>query len=162
MNWLDFSIISVFVLAIGIEAKRGFGKALFDLAALLLVAWGMSRVEPLWHAASFSLHQQAAIYATSFVVIGGLLIAMGRLAHQSTLISAGSFDMILGGVLGIGAAIIVCYGMVHTIALTTRPDGLPPALTCSALGKEFLTFDTYHKVLYVLQHFDNNTPTTPS
>lgn len=158
MNWLDFSIISVFVLAILIEAKRGFGRALFDFAALLITVWGISRIELLWKAASFSSHVQVALYAGSFLIIGGLLVVIGRLAHQSTLISAYPFDMILGSILGVGTAMMLCYGIVHTIALTTRPDGLPPILSCSALGKEFLTFDTYHRVLYVLQHFDNARP----
>lgn len=158
MNWLDFSIISVFVLAILIEAKRGFGRALFDFAALLITVWGISRIELLWKAASFSSDVQVALYAGSFLIIGGLLVVIGRLAHQSTLISAYPFDMILGSILGVGTALVLCYGIVHTIALTARPDGLPPILSCSALGKEFLTFDTYHRVLYVLQHFDNARP----
>lgn len=155
MNWLDIGILAVFAATIAIEAKRGFGRALFDFAALLLVIWGISRIEPLWQSAGFSAGHQAAIYAGSFVVIAGLLITIGRFAHQSTLISAYPFDKILGGLLGIGAAIILCYGIVHTVALTGGRNGLPPVLSCSVLGKEFATFDTYHRVLYVLQHFNS-------
>lgn len=161
MNWLDISIIAIFVLAIVIEAKRGFGKALFDLAALLLAIFALSRIEPALRTAKFEPHEQAAIYAALFVVLGGILIVIGRLAHQATLISAQPFDPMLGGMLGIGAGIVLCYGIVHTMALTGGPHSLPPTLSCSLLGKEFITFDTYHKVLYVLQHFDD-TRTSPS
>jgi hypothetical protein len=158
MNWLDFSIIFVFVLAVLIEAKRGFGRALFDFAALLITVWGISRIELLWKAASFSSDVHAALYGGSFLIIGGLLMIIGRLAHQSTLISAPPFDVMLGSILGIGTALVLCYGIVHMVALTGGPKGLPPVLSCSALGKEFVTFDTYHRVLYVLQHFDNARP----
>lgn len=160
MNWLDISIIAIFVLAIVIEAKRGFGKALFDLAALLVAVLAISRVDPPVRV-RFAPHEQAAIYASLFILVGGLLIAIGRLAHQATLISAYPFDPMLGGILGIGAGIILCYGIVHTLALTGGAQGLPPTLSCSLLGKEFVTFDAYHKVLYVLQHFDD-TRTSPS
>lgn len=159
MNWLDFGIIIIFALALVIGAKRGFGRALFDLAALLVAVVVISRFEFLWK--GFAPHERAALYAMSFVVVGGLLIVIGRLAHQATLISADPYDMVLGGMLGIGAAIVLCYGIVHTLALTAGAQGLPPTLNCSLLGKEFVTFDTYHKVLYVLQHFDNTRSTTP-
>lgn len=158
MNWLDISIIAVFALVVFLEAKSGFGRALFDLTALLLAVLAISQVDPALATFRFAPHEQAAIYASLFILVGGLLIAIGRLAHQATLISAYPFDPMLGGILGIGAAIILCYGIVHTLALTGGPQGLPPTLSCSLLGKEFVTFDTYHKVLYVLQHFDDTSP----
>ena len=158
MNWLDISIILVFVLAVLLEAKRGFGRALFDFAALLVAVVVISRFEFLWK--GFAPHERAALYAMSFVILGGLLIVIGRLAHQSTLISVPPFDVMLGSILGVGTAIILCYGIVHMLALTGGSKGLPPVLSCSAIGKEFITFDTYHRVLYVLQHFDD-TKTNP-
>lgn len=155
MNWLDIGILAIIAGTIAVEAKRGFGKALFDFAAVLLALWGISRIEPLWQSSRYPVEEQAAFYAGSFVVIAGLLIAIGRLAHQSTLISAYPFDMILGGMIGIGAAIVLCCGMVHTVALTGGPDRLAPIVSSSVLGKEFITFDAYHRVVYILQHFNS-------
>lgn len=158
LSWIDLVIILIFAGTVVLETKRGFGRSLFDLAAVLVTVRTAPMVaDPLAKTMHISAHaptNQAYIYAGVFVVTGGLLVLLGKLVYDSTLISAETFDAVLGGLLGVGVAIVLCHAMVRTVALTSGAEEPPVAITQSALGTEFLTFDSYHRLLEVLYNFD--------
>jgi len=158
LNWVDFIIVGLFAAAVILEAKRGFGRALFDFAALLVAV----KVTPTLagsasHALQFtgkSSTNEAAVYLVLFLIIGGALAFLGKLLYDSTLISAETFDALLGGLFGVGIAIVLCHVLVRTIALNAGAPGIPPEVIAqSAFGAEFLTFESYHRLLEVLYNF---------
>jgi hypothetical protein len=141
-----------------IEMKRGFGRAVFDLAALLLaikIVWALH--EPLSgavHLVRDTCTNQAVLYALGFLITGGALVFLGRLVHSATLVSTDVFEPILGGLCGLAIAIIASHALVQTIALGVGVDTVPVVIADSVLGTEFLRFDTYHRVVELLYHFD--------
>jgi uncharacterized membrane protein required for colicin V production len=157
-NWVDFTIIVLFAGTVLLEVKRGFGRAVFDLAALLVAVRAAPMLaDPLSHSLSLShsaATNSAIIYAACFALLGGLLIFLGKLVYDTTLISAETFDALLGGILGIGIAVILCHAFVRTIALTSGPSLASALVAQSAMGAEFLTFDSYHRLLEALYTFD--------
>ena len=156
-NWIDASILVLFVGALILELKRGFGRAVFDLAAFLValrVTWMLN--EPLSASvqlAADSHMNQAVIYALGFVVIGGPLIYVGKLLHAATLISGDVFDPMLCSLCGLAIATIATHTLVQTITLGAGGDGVPAVVAGSVFGTEFLRFDTYHQVLEQLYNF---------
>jgi len=160
LNQLDFLIVLIFVFVPLAQLKRGFGKAVFDLAALLLAVYTSSTLlEPLAGAVKLAADpsiNEAAVYATSFVVIGGVLMLVGKLLYERTLVSVDPFEPFFGGICGIAIAIILCHVGVRSLALGAGPDAVPPVIANSAMGTEFLTFETYHRLLEVLYSFDRS------
>ena len=151
-NWIDLFLVMTVALAVIIEFRRGFGKAIFDFAALLIAL----RTVSLFHknlAGVFSfIHDrqanEAASFAVSFVVLAALLWLIGKRVYDSTLISLDTFDPPLGAVLGVGVAVIVGHVFVKTLFLAYSVDGvLPAALAQSTLGFECLDFPTYHAIM---------------
>jgi len=158
LNWVDFVIVGLLAAAVILEAKRGFGRALFDFAALLIAVKFTPMIAGLAsHALRFtakSSTNEAAIYAALFVMIGAVLVFLGKLLYDSTLISAETFDALLGSLLGVGIAIMLCHVLVRTIALNAGAPNIPPEVIAqSAFGNEFLTFESYHRLLDVLYNF---------
>lgn len=157
LNWIDLCIGIFFAGALVLGFRRGFGKAIFDLAALLValrVTWelneGLSRVLPL----AVDPHvNNAANYALVFVITSVLLICIGRFLHATTLVSADVFEPMLGCLCGLGMATILSHILVQTIAMGGRSEAVPALLASSMLGTEFLRFDTYHQVLQMLYNF---------
>ena len=157
-NWIDACVAVFFVGAFILEFKRGFGRAIFDLAALLLALRIMGAVsEPL----SGSVHlvgnahtNQAILYVAGFLVVGAALVLLGRLIHSTTLVSTDVFEPLLGALCGLAIATIVSHVLVQTIALGGGDDNLPLVVINSVLGMEFLRFDTYHQVLETLYNFN--------
>jgi hypothetical protein len=156
LSGIDFLIIAVFVSAILVEMKRGFGKALFDFAALLLAIHSTSLLlGPLAGAVKVSSHAQTnetVLYAGLFVVMGSVLLYLGSLVYSTSLISADYFDPILGALCGLGIAIVVAHGLARAITLYVGADAA--ILQQSSLGVEMLDFTTYHRIMDVLYNFD--------
>lgn len=158
LNWVDFAIVGLFAAALILEVKRGFGRAVFDFAALLAaVKFTPTLADRLSHALQFTAKpstNEAAIYLVLFFIIGGALVFLGKLVYDTTLISAETFDALLGGMFGIGIAIILCHAFARTIALSAGSLSVPPAVIIqSAFGTEFLNFESYHRLLEVLYNF---------
>jgi uncharacterized membrane protein required for colicin V production len=157
LSWLDFILIAVFLTVVLVQVKRGFGRAVFDFFALFVAI----RVVPLlsrplagmFKVALEPATNHAIIYACMFVFVGGTLVVLGRLIYSSTLISAEIFDPLLGGIFGIGAAVILAHAIVKTIAIGVGSHLVTSAVANSALGMEFLKFETYHRVLETLYTF---------
>ncbi len=157
-NWIDVSIAVIFIGIGALEAKRGFGRALFDTAAALVAlraAFELNR--PLARAVHLSADpymNQAAVYAICFAALAAVLLYLGKLLYDITLVTAGVFDPVLGGMCGLAIAVIASHALVRTIALGSGGgDAVPAAIGASVFGMELLRFDTYHQVLEFLYNF---------
>jgi uncharacterized membrane protein required for colicin V production len=157
-NWIDTSIAVFFVGAFLLEWKRGFGRAVFDLAALLLglrITWALNdALSGSVRLASNPHANQAILYVGGFLVAGAALVLLGKLIHSATLVSTGVFDPIFGALCGLGIATIAAHVLVQTIALGTGGSNVPVMIADSVLGTEFLRFGAYHQVLELLYNFN--------
>lgn len=155
MNIIDVVLIIITVGIAALETRRGFGKAIFDFAALLVGIRLVGMLAPVV-AGSLNLAKdtpanEAAWFAVLFALVGTLLLFLGKLAYDSTLITLDTFDPFLGGVLGLGIAVIVGHAIVNTLAIAATVHGITPEIiTNSRLGMEFYDFVTYHKVMHFL------------
>lgn len=157
LNSLDLVIIAVFAFVVVVETKRGFGRAIFDFAALLVAVRGAHMLtDPLAGAVKLAANpstNQAIIYGISFLIIGGVLVFLGKLVYDTTLVSAETFDALLGAICGIGVGIILCHALTRTLALAAGPYVIPTIIANSALGSEFLNFESYHRLLETMYGF---------
>ncbi|MEN6370975.1 MAG: CvpA family protein [Armatimonadota bacterium] len=153
-------IIDVFlvIILLGImvfEAKRGFGKAIFDFIALFVAVRLVPIVVPQL-AKSFcfiseSQANEALLFAGAFAVLAIALLFIGKKVYDATLITLDTFDHPLGGVLGIGVAIILGHVVMKLLAIAASTGGvLPDMLVKSSIGMEFYQFVTYHKVMALM------------
>lgn len=156
-NWIDLSIAVFFAGALLLEFRRGFGRAIFDLAALLLalrITWALNeQVSGALQFASNPETNRAAIYVGVFLIAGASLMLVGKLLHSTTLVSTDVFEPGLGAICGLGIATITAHVLVQGLALGTGSDTVPGVVAGSVLGMEFLRFDTYHQVLELLYNF---------
>lgn len=152
VNTIDVVLVVLIVGVVALETKRGFGRAIFDFAALLIAV----RIAPLLvPAASKSLQlardaqaNEAILFAAIFVLTGGALLYLGKLAYDSTLISLDTFDPFFGGVAGFAVVLIVGHAVVKALAISAGVDGAPPdVLASSSLGMQFYRFGAYHQVM---------------
>ncbi len=156
-GWVDLSIALVFAGALLLEFRRGFGRAVFDLAALLVAmraTWMLN--DPMSNSVHLVLDHSAnhaVMYFGGFLVIGALLVVLGRLLHSTTLVSTDVFEPMLGGVCGLAIATIVSHALVQGLALGAGTNAIPESVANSAMGMEFLRFGTYHQVLEFLYNF---------
>lgn len=156
-NWIDIAIAAIFI-GIGVlEAKRGFGRALFDTAAVLVTlraAFELNRpLSRVVHLSADPHANEAMVYAICFAALGVVLLYLGKLLYDTTLLTTGIFDPACGGICGVAIAVMVSHALVRTIALGVGGDAIPAAISASALGTEFLRFETYHHVLEFLYNF---------
>ncbi|MCL6519806.1 MAG: CvpA family protein [Armatimonadetes bacterium] len=156
-NWVDLATIIMLALAVIIETKRGFGRAVFDLAAVLVaVRIAYMVADPLSASIKVSANpatNQTIAFVAPFIVLSALLWFLGKLVYEATLISAEIFDPLLGGICGILIGITIDHVFVRTIVFAAGTKELPSLITDSALGREFLYFDTYHRIVQALYNF---------
>lgn len=158
LNWVDVVIAVIFATGVICETRRGFGRAIFDFAALL-VAVKLSPMisQPLSHAVRLvgATHANEAVwYGFTFAIFGTVLLLVGKFIYSTTLVSAEVFDALLGGLFGVGISIILCHAFVRVIALHAgSTDVAPTIVASSAFGREFLTFDSYHQLLEAIYRF---------
>lgn len=150
-NWLDLVILGIVALAVMAGFKRGFGRAIFDFAAILVAARiAYLAYTPLSEAINFSANEQANAgwsFGLLFVAVGIILWLIGKLAYDTTLISLDTFDPPLGAMLGIGIAIIACHMFASTVFMATEKDSKSDIVYQSAFAPEFHTFTTYRNAI---------------
>lgn len=157
-DWLDLLIAVILVAIIWSESKRGFGKALLNFAALVgAVRLDYVLLPTMSHAlriSSATHTNEAVVFALIFILLAIVLLLIGKAISEAAPMSADVFDPLLGGLLGIGVAIVLCHAMVQTIALPSGPGSTPSVVASSTLGTEVLTFPTYRRVVGDLYTFD--------
>lgn len=156
-NWLDVTAIGILVAAVVLEAKRGFGRAIFDLAAVLVaVRLAYMAKDPLSETLKVSAQtatNEAFAFAAPFVVLTIILWVLGKLVYDTTLISAEVFEPLLGGICGILIGITLAHVLTSTLFMAAGSKTPPPAIQDSALGMEFLRFETYQRIIEKLYTF---------
>ena len=152
MNVIDLVLAVLMIAAIALETKRGFGRAIFDFAALFISVRVASLVAPgtakAYHIAKDAPANEAIWLAALFLLFAGILLYIGKLAYDRTQLTLEVFDPLIGAALGIGLGVIVCHVLVTTLAVSAGVNGqLPDVITNSGVGSEFYSFDTYHRVM---------------
>ncbi|MHB0912601.1 MAG: CvpA family protein [Armatimonadota bacterium] len=155
LTLIDFAILALLIISVVLEVKRGFGRAIFDLVALVgAVRLAYTLQKPL--AASLGVQSgsgEAALYICTFVAIGGVLVFLGHLIYGMVQLSADFFDPALGGICGIFVGGILCHALVMTFAVA---GGKASVLAHSSFGIEFLTFQNYHHIIDLLDNFGHS------
>ena len=162
MNLIDFFTFLILVVVVSLEAKRGFGRAILDFAAVLIASriaiMMVTAMSGSIKLAAETHANEARVYMVAFIVVGAILLFLAKLIFDVTLISVDTFDVPLGMIFGVGVGVTLCHVLMRTIALSAGGDVIPPIIASSALGKEFLTFDMYHSIVNTLYHFDRPDP----
>lgn len=148
-NWVDLILIVVVVAAVAIEGKRGFGRAFFDFAALVLALKLVSvlhgSVSASFRFAADAATNQAVLYGVLFLLIGSGCWFVGKQIYDHTLLTLETFDPVLGAVLGVAVAVVLGHAFTQMLATIGTVDGnLPLTLTKSGFGMEFYDFKSYH------------------
>ncbi len=155
MNIIDAVLAILIIGAVGLEYKRGFGRAIFDFVALLVAVrfvWVISpSVASAIQVAGDAPANEAIWFVTLFVLIGLVLLFLGKWTYEATLISLNPLDSVLGGGVGLAVAIIVGHTIVSALGVSASVNGAPPqALAESWLGMEFYSFTTFHRIEEIL------------
>lgn len=158
MNWIDLVIVAVFTIVVAIEVRRGFGKALFDFAALLVAVRAVYVLTDPAMQSPISLSKTtlnpALLFAGLFVVLGIVLLFVGKFLYDTTLVSADHFDSALGGLCGVAVGITICHAAMRAVDIASGAHGLPPVVASSLFGTQLLDFQWYNHVIQVLSNLD--------
>lgn len=160
MIWLDVVIAAMIVGMAALEAKRGFGRAVFDCGAIMIALGVAPKMHiPLAHHLDVLRSPQANsafIYTAVVVVSGAVLWLVAKTAYESTQLSLDHFEIPLGAVVGIVIGAALAHALTTTIFISTNHGGyLPASLANSALGKELYGFYTYNSVIGFLKGLTN-------
>lgn len=149
-SWiLDSLLVLILLLTIFIEWRRGFGRSLFDLGAVI-IAFLVAKFYYVSLSSKITLfHEICANQAFGFAVLLipsiALLLILSDLAYNSVLISTDIFERILGGLCGLAVGITLAHSLAFGIWLG---DGLnedrADLFNHSVVASELLTFKTYH------------------
>ena len=167
VNWIDLVLVMTIVLAVSVEFRRGFGKAIFDFVAFFLALRAASLFYESLAGSFFFVRNaranEAVSFAATFVVLAAILWLIGKRVYDTTLISLDTFDPPLGAILGVGIAVIVGHALVKSLFLA-RSVGVvvPEALAQSTLGFEFLEFPAYNALLDFLFSLGQEREPVPS
>jgi len=152
VNWIDLVLLITVISVIWLEFRRGFGKAIFDFAALIIalkVCLAYShKLAAILRFIPDKPNNEALVFVVFFVVVGGGLWLVGKLAYDATLVSIDTFDPPVGAVLGFAVAVMIGHAFVYTLYLAAGAKAVvPDAIADSMLGYSFLEFPAYHAVM---------------
>lgn len=152
VNWIDFILFAVVALAVWLEFRRGFGKAIFDFVAVLVaikIALSYSSIPAgFLRFLADKQDNEALVFGISFLVLSAILIFIGKLIYDATLLSLDSFDPPLGAIIGFAVAVVIGHAFVNSLFMTTGATAnIPDVIANSALGYSFLEFPAYHAVV---------------
>jgi uncharacterized membrane protein required for colicin V production len=142
----DFIVFVIIVGCVVAQAMRGFGHALYDIAALyvtLLLTYNVH--ESLAHVIHFSHTDpvnDAVAYAVMFVVLGGAMLVLSHAMYNIATLSLEPFDATFGGILGLFSGIIIAHAFVSMLVIHSGGSQtmLPTQIANSVLSKEVYTF----------------------
>lgn len=143
----DFTVFVIIVVCIVAQAIRGFGHALYDIAALyvaLLLTYNFH--EYLAKAIKFSHAtdpNNAIAYAVMFVVIAGGLLVLSHVFHNIASLSLDPFEAVFGGILGLFSGLILAHAFVSFLVIHAggSAGALPDQIARSMLSREVYTFE---------------------
>jgi len=157
MNWLDTVAILAIIAIASLEAWRKFGKALFDVVGGLLAIHVAHAAQPgLAALVSFSADpdtNQAASFATVFVVLAALTVIASKYLYNVTLLALpDAFEGFGGAVLGIVSGVVVAHAIVWMVFTSAGGDVRSNPYKGTLAVNELVQWDTYHQALDSLKH----------
>jgi uncharacterized membrane protein required for colicin V production len=153
---VDVIVLLLFVVITVVESVRGFGRALFDTIALLLVLKACKLASP-------SLATSITFYGSPtanagfsflllFVVLGVVGLILAKLLYEALLWTLDAFDTFVGGLIGLITSGVVASALMHGLYLWgggftqhVAPFGI--AMQTSWAGQQFLEWRTYYSVV---------------
>lgn len=168
MNGFDIALAAIILIATGIEAFRGFGRAVFDALALYIALvishCAYTPLASLVHFHSGAADNHAVAYAVCFGLSAVVMLLVARFVYGTMLYNAGVFDQLLGVVAGIVIGVMVAHGITTSIALTDPTgNGEVAAYTDTPLGDEVLNFTSYHHFMETISSsMDQNQRSDPT
>jgi len=160
MMLVDVIVVLIFVVITVVESVRGFGRALFDTIALIVVLKACKLLSP-------SLASSVIFYGSPtanagfsflllFVVMGVVGLILAKLLYEALLWTLDAFDTFVGGLIGLIASGVVASALMHGLYLWgggftqhVAPFGI--AMQRSWAGQEFLEWRTYNAILGFLR-----------
>ncbi|MDO8682233.1 MAG: CvpA family protein [Armatimonadota bacterium] len=157
INIIDFIIIVIIITCIWIGFRRGFGKSIFDfaavLAALKISATSNAAVASYVPILGDKQANESLIFVLSFLTLGGVFWFIGKTVYDTIVFSLDSLDPPLGSAVGFAIAIIISHVLVNSFYLAASIKGVAPDIIArSTLGFEFFEFPAYHTIMNVLFH----------
>lgn len=167
MGVFDIVLAGIILIVTGIEAFRGFGRAVFDCLGLYLaLIIAHCAYLPLSSAVHFhngAADNHAAAYTLIFALSGVVMLVVARWVYGTVLYNAGVFDQLLGVAAGITLGIMIAHGITTSIALTDPTgNGQVASYTDTPLSDEVLNFTSYHKFMTSISSFGDNQRTDPT
>jgi len=148
MTGFDLFLAALFVIAIAIETRRGFGRAIFDLLALYTGLLLNGYLTPIVARTIPGITASSSGYAdcqiVTYVVIVVILLIIARFTAAALLWNLGMFDNLGGMAAGAVAATIFCHGLVAAMAVGGNHQ---VAELSGNFSQQLLTFSSYHQVM---------------
>lgn len=167
MNGFDVVLSAIILIAVVIEAFRGFGRAVFD-ALGLYIALVIAHLAYTPLAGMVRLHDgaadnHAAVYSLCFGLAALIMLCISRFVYGAVHFDAGVFDKLLGVAAGIAIGLMVAHGITTGIALTDPTGrGEVASYTDTAFGDEMLNFTSYHRFLTTISAMGDNQRSDPT
>lgn len=167
MSAFDIVLAAIILTATGLEAFRGFGRAVFDCLglyfALVIAHCAYVPLSSAVHFHSGAADNHAVAYGICFGVSAVIMLVVARFIYGTVLYNAGVFDQVLGVVAGIVIGIMIAHGITTGVSLTDPTgNGEVASYTTTPLGNEMLNFTAYHHMMESLSTFGDNQRADPT
>jgi uncharacterized membrane protein required for colicin V production len=163
IQWLDLTLTVVLLLTVIIEWRRGFGRAIFDFAGIL-IAFVVAKLYYVsltgWiHPFHAPENNEAFSFLTIIFLGSGFLLLIADLIYNSLLLSTDVFERCLGGICGFAIGLAVVHALAFGIWLSNGKNADRAGLfNHSIIAKEYLTFDSYHRTMIWLTQLGQEKP----
>lgn len=150
ISWLDPILVALILIPLVMEFRRGFGRAIFDFAGVL-VAFVLAKIYyPNLAGSIHPFQTEEANLLLGFLVLLALglvfFLILADLAYNSLLVSTDVFERILGGLCGLAIGFAFAHALAFGIWLGTgRDDDRAGVFVNSTVAREMLTFPTYNR-----------------
>lgn len=153
-NWLDYTILILFPVILAIEARRGFGLALFDLVALLAAIRFVPDMIPetagVLRFSSIDSVNHAYVYMVLCLTISGVMIIAATTVYNETVKDLSFVHPFFGGVLGIGTWVAASHIILRMLYISSGSELYPSTISQSVLASQCLDFQSLHTLAYNL------------
>jgi len=117
MSGFDIVLAAIILIATGISAFRGFGRAVFDCLglylALIIAHCAYLPLSGAVHFHSGAADNHAAAYMIVFVLSSIIMLCLSRFVYGTVLYNAGVFDQLLGVAVLIA---VIMWRVMQTLA----------------------------------------------
>ncbi len=149
ITWLDIALVILILSVLVLECRRGFGRAVFDLAGVVLAFIAAklyyTSIAGWIHPFQTQDANQALGFAILLIPGTGIMLLLADLAYNSLLVSTDVFERVLGAVCGAAIGLAFAHALAFGIWLGTgRNADKDNVFSNSTISMEILTFRSYH------------------